>query len=227
MKFYYLTTDDDPGSVGVFPQSTEVQLSTFNEDVGYWGPLGNEITPPEIILEAKAKVTNVIILTLLNTLVYLVCDTHFLEFIGKYHLDSYTIHDIKVYRNNKVLSYKLFHLSYPRDEEVIDYKSSSFRIAKAGDWRNPVERQQIQISSYENYKSTLEVMRDVPGNRIVIDQINLNFSTVKEHFIRLETPGVRGFYISEHLKKGLEASALKGFKTISLKDLHSGIRFSV
>lgn len=198
--------------MGAIPQSETTKMIAFNIDrIGYEGPIVAPLIPPEPILLPNAKLTTILNVVSVNSGIFIICRDYFIDFLKDFELGEYTVWPMKFHYKNSVLdNYHLFHISYPIDNELIDYENSKFSIGKIGDWRDKGKRKRISIKNYINYIGIREKLID-SGNEIKHEKIVLDFSHAKEDIIRLETPPVRGYYFSEKLIKELKKQRFTGF----------------
>ena len=90
------------------------------------------------------------------------------------YIDEYQTWKIKVhYKNNVLTDYSLFNISYPKQRELIDFKNSSFYLGKFSDHKHVGE--DINISDYDNYLSTLEVLKNSKDSFLKQKKSNLGF----------------------------------------------------
>lgn len=198
--------------MGAIPQSETTKMISFNiNGMGYEGPIVAPLIPPEPILLPNAKLTTILNAVCVNSGIFIICRDYFIDFLKDFELGEYTVWPMKIHYNDSALdNYHLFHISYPIDNELIDYKNSRFSIGEIGDWRDKGKRKKIIIKNYIDYIGLREELND-SGNEIKHEKIVLDFSKAKEDVIRLETPPIRGYYFSERLIKEIKKHRFTGF----------------
>ena len=191
--------------MGAIPQSETTKKLPFNTDLfGFEGPITVPLIPPVPILSNNARPTTVLSIISLNSLIFIVARDYFIDFLKDFELGEYKVWPIKIHHNNEILeNYRLFHLSYPSDDKLIDYENSMFSVGEIGDWRDTSKRKKVTVKNYSDYINLREVLNDT-GNQIKHEKIVLDFHKAKEDLIRLETQRVRGYYFSERLKSEIE-----------------------
>ncbi|HLT33425.1 MAG TPA: hypothetical protein VKZ98_06505 [Aquaticitalea sp.] len=216
MKYYKLEYDL------LNHKETGTQFQCVN---GYFGDIQSAIFPmegkidfefdlPEPILENKAKPT-----TLLNAVFisnqFLVFKDYFLDFLKKFNVGEHQTWKIKVHHNHNILSdYSLFSLSYPKQRELIDFKKSSFYLGKYSDHK--YVGNDIIISDYDNYLSTLEVLKSGNDNFLKYKKIVLDLRSVQTDMFKLCIDPLGGYYVSEKLKTSIKE---KRFTGITFKEI--------
>jgi len=206
--------------------NTKETGTQFQSTEGYFGDIQNNIFPiegkidfnfelPEPFMQDKAKPT-----TLLNAVFitngFLIFEDHFIDFLRMFSIGEYQTCKIKVHHKNTILTnYCLFNLSYPKQRELIDFKKSSFYLGKYSDYKYVGEY--INITNYENYLSTLEVLKSGKDNFLKHEKIylDLRFTQMMDMF-KLWIDPLAGYYISEKLKISMEEQKFTGmiFKEI-------------
>ncbi len=163
---------------------------------------------PEPFMERKAIPT-----TLLNAVFisngFLIFKDYFIDFLKNFSIDEYQTWKIKVhYKNNVLTDYSLFNISYPKQRELIDFKNSSFYLGKFSDHKHVGE--DINISDYDNYLSTLEVLKNSKDSFLKQKKVILDLRFVKVDMFKLWIDPLGGFYVSEELKTSIEEQRFTG-----------------
>lgn len=124
MKFYYLMHNwDRIQEIGCFPQASGLKMIAFNlnEVLSRVGSPGN-IVPPEPIVDKKAKLTSLLSVGSVDSLIFLVFEKKFVGFLNDFSLSKYETWPIKIHNNKEVLNeYLLFHITNPCEPKHIDF----------------------------------------------------------------------------------------------------------
>lgn len=216
MKYYKL----EYNSLNIKETGTQFQCVS-----GYFGDIQSAIFPlegkieldfdlPEPIMESKAEPT-----TLLNVVFipnrFLIFKDCFLDFLKKFNVGEYQTWKINVHHNHNILTdYNLFSLSYPEQRDFIDFKKSTFYLGKYSDYKYVGD--DIIISDYDNYLSTLEILKSGKDNFLKYKKIFLDLRFVQTDMFKLWTDPLGGHYVSEKLKTSMEE---KRFTGITFKEI--------
>ena len=213
--YYYLGNSIEKKQIGKFPQSITTAKRGNLDDIMKESPIQGIPDLPEPIIVPKALPSTYLGgTTSINTIYFLVLKDYFIEFLKVFKVGEYQTWPLKVHYRDEVLNYyRLFHLSYPSTEQIVDYTNSKFVIGIPYDWRDEeVKRKSINITGHENYLSTREVLKS-DDKQIRCEKLVLNFSNVKEDIIRIcDLPYGNGYWVSERLKNAIEEKGYTGME---------------
>ncbi len=229
MKFYKFKNSLITKEIGKYPQSKSVNKWGDLDTVPYTGrkqPITEIWDIPEPIMQKKAKPSTLLHVIPFSNGIFLVLKKHFISFLKEFNVDHFNSWELKVHHKKEILTdYRLFHLSYPSDEECIDFKKSEFLIGKSEDWKDPSVRKPIKVDSYRNYLNLLEVLKESGDDaEIRCNKLILDFSDTNKDLIRLtDNPVDIGYYISERLKKAIEAERFTGMEFVEIDKIDKRI----
>ena len=222
MKYYKLIDTLDLKEIGKYPQSiTPFSLGDIR-DLSYKKPI-NISSLPEPAIHPKAKATTCLDVVYINRNIFLVIKDYFLDFLGDFNIPEYQSWSIKVHHKKEILTnYSLFRISYPSDEELVDYAKSEFLIGKAEDWKDPSIRKPVKVENFDNYNSLIDVLRmSEDESQIRCNKLVLDVSKNKKDMFRLINNTVlMGYIVSERLKNAIEEKKYTGmaFKELTEVD---------
>lgn len=205
----------------------------FQSVEGYFGDIQNNIFPiegkinfnfelPEPLMQGKAKPT-----TMLNAVFipngFLIFKDYFISFLNEFNIGEYQTWEMKVLHKNKILTYyNLFNLNYPKQRELIDFKKSHFYLGKYSDYKYVGKN--IVVSDYENYLSTLEVLKSNQDNFLKCEKIVLDLSLQNIDLFKLSIDPLAGYYVSERLKNAIEEKGFTGMTFQEIEEMDKRIK---
>ena len=215
MKYYIFHGSIDNKVVGKYPQSEEVKVYGNLHELPLNQPIKEDkLIMQEPILLKKAKLTSYLDITAILRNRYMVINDNLMNFLAKFAISEYTKWPIKIHQADNVISnYKLFHISYPSDEMIVDYKNSEFLVGKLGDWRDPSIRKPVKVDSYAGYLNLRNELRNRSDNsEIRCNKLIIDFTKTDFDLLRLaNVPFGARYYISEKLKDAIEKEGFTGF----------------
>lgn len=214
MKFYRLTLSTDEKIIGRYPQSTEMlRIGDFGKDenfkLGIYGPITNLDIHPITKLQSQAFLTTVIDSSYLRPQYFLTVRIELINLFDNFNIPDFEVFESPVHHNNKVYDYKLFHIDYPSNDELIDFKSSEFYVGKRG---LPPSELSVSVNTFEEYLILQKQVKiDYEGNNLLCKKILLDFSQCNLDMFRLTVVPALGYFVSEKLKHAIEERGFTGF----------------
>ena len=226
MKYFAITTNINFQEVGIYPQ---VVRSSYFQDIqqsgfGWEGPIQGSFILPEMLLQNRARPTTNLSVTSINGAVLLVLKNHFMNFLKDFDMGEWNSWGINVFHKKQLINdYSLFHLSYPSEQTIIDFKASVFEIND--DWlTRATTGELITFPDYETYDKVRNQYRGpefLLANKLVLD-----FSNQKHDLIRLLAMPMTGsgYYVSERLKNAIEEHKFTGFAFKEIEEMSRWIK---
>jgi len=200
--------------IGCFPQVKTFKVYGTIREHGKTSKIPKGVTIPEPILYSKAR-PSTYLTAVASTVRFMSIKNYFIDFISNYNIGEFQKWKLKVHHRNKVLNdYSLFHLSYTKEQEYVDYKSSKFFIRRIKD-RNH-RGKSIHVKNRDNYLNIYQILYD-DGYWLKCDELVFNLSNATEDLFRLTNiPFGNGHFVSERLKAAIEKERFTGmaFKEI-------------
>ncbi|RPD96683.1 hypothetical protein EGM88_10005 [Aureibaculum marinum] len=224
MKYYYLSVSIDFKEVGIYPQSTSFnEIGSVQEyGLGFNAPI-NSIKLPELILDNKAKLTNLISVTYINRSVFLILDHSFISMLkSNDSINDFQYWNLKVLKKNSTINnYYLFHLSYPSDIDIIDFEKSTFELSNDNLGSGIKKRFEDYIDYKKEWDKTINL-----GNTLKFEKIFLDFRKMNSDLIRILNIDSMfiGYYISEPLKKAIEKERFTGLVFQEIEEIDKRIK---
>ena len=229
MKYYALKYSSDTKEIGrKFPQSIKfmTRMGSIQEDtIGDFGPIDNKsFIVPDLEVSKTAKVTSLISSAGIVGSKFLVIDKDLLGTFQEFNLGSYQVWPIDVWwKGNKLEDYFLFHLSYPSNDEWIDFSKTEFEMKEIGS--NEFLGVKV-FKDFHDFKHTL--LSNFEGKRAIpyTKEIYLKPTNTKSDMVRLSLwfSGLMGYFISERLKEELEYRNHSGMNFVPLEQSNNRIR---
>ena len=218
MKYYKLTPiGANREEIGVSPQSTECYFGDVQKEfIPFEGKINFDFELPIPKLRTKAKISTMLSVAAIPAK-FLVIKNYFINFLKDFDIGHYQKWDIEVKHKNKIIKdYALFFTNETKQSQYIDFKSSEFFIGSLNDYTFVGEN--INITDYENYLSTREILRD-DGLWLKHKKVVFNLSNTKEDMFRIVNVPNGGYFVSERLKSVIQENKYTGmaFKEISDK----------
>ncbi|MEZ4971618.1 MAG: hypothetical protein R2814_18495 [Flavobacteriaceae bacterium] len=232
MKYYKLDFSLNVDEVGKYPQiETMYNLGDIekvdNYPMAYKQSIDFIWDIPQPILYRQSKLTTLLSGGIFSSFILLVFRTSFVRFLERFNLGEYRSWPIKVHYKGQIFKeYSLFHISYPSDEQYVDYASSEFLIGTSEDWQNPDIRKPVKVEGYANYQSLMEVLKENENNaRIRCNKLIFDFTGTDIDMFRLiDIPFGEGYYVSERLKTAIEEQGFTGMAFEEIEEYEKGIK---
>tara|TARA_R110002049_G_scaffold155557_6_gene320485 strand:- start:12493 stop:13176 length:684 start_codon:yes stop_codon:yes gene_type:complete len=224
MKYYHLSVSIDFKEVGIYPQSTNFnEIGNIQEyGLGFNEPIDG-INLPELILESKANLTNLISVTYINRAIFLVLDQNFISILKSNHcLNDFQSWNLKLSINNNMINnYYLFHLSYPSDEHLIDFDKSRFLLSN----NKLIRVKSKRFYNYTDYKKEWDKNISC-GDSLKFEELFLDFRKINHDLIRILNIDSMciGYYVSEKLKNSIEEQGFTGMHFQEIEEMDKRIK---
>lgn len=215
MKYYIFQGSINKKVVGKYPQSEEVKVYGNLHELPLDKPVQKDkLIMQEPILHKKANLTSYLDIGSILTNRYMVITEKLINFLEQFAIPEHTEWPIKIHQaDNIILDYKLFHISYPSDQLVVNYQKSEFLIGELGDWRDPSIRKPVNVDSYAGYLNLRNELRNRSDNsEIRCNKLIIDFTKTDFDLFRLaNVPFGSCYYISEKLIDAIEKEGFTGF----------------
>jgi len=209
MNYFRLDISTNLAEIGEYPQSIHGKYQTawnapdslrmvFKEKV-----VNREIEIPGIIIETKAKVTDLISTGYLSFM--LVMSTKLKAIIEDMNYPGIQFFETVLHQKNTMLQGFWIASPYLFRNDYVDYASSG--IARLSS-----SRTQVKVTSREEFDFLFETGKQT-GIIHIIDTPKLLQAIPKEDFFLLDrVSGGVGYYVSENLKQRIEAAGCTGIE---------------
>ncbi len=208
--------------IGRFPQVESFKVYGSIRELGKNSKIVEEVTLPQPILFSKSK-PSTYLTGVVNSKLFLIVKNYFIEFLLDFNIGNHQLWNLKIQHRKKISDdYCLFHLSYPKQAQYVDYLQSDFYIGKRSDRK--YKGKFIKIKNCKNYLSTYIVLYE-EGFRLKCDRLIFNFSTATEDLFRLtDIPFGHGYYVSERLKDAMEKKRFTGMAFKEIEEYNKKIK---
>ncbi len=225
MKYYKLQAAINKNEIGKYPQCLGVKTKMGdiqNYGLGFFGEIKEPFELPDLEIRKEAYLSHYISVVPINSIIFLLLEERLIEFLKSWNIPAHQLWGIEVYyKLSKLTNYKLFHLSKPIDEKIIDFNKTEFTIYYKASQLSE-KRKFANYLEYHNcrQKSIYENLFEVR-----YDEVFLNLQELDLDMFRImDLPKGIGYYISERLKIGIEKM---GFTGMSFQEIEKvDARFS-
>ena len=206
IEIFKIKTSVESAIIGTFPQIEEKWLGPTN----FWGensytktplqgPIEFQIIFPQFRLSPRGRLTDFVSSVNVQRN-YLFISDKLWAIIRKFELDEHQQFDVPVYVNGKTHDFHLIYFPWPRSDDFIDWKESSFfQIDESGGQF---------IKAFENTRDYQ--FNNRPNDLIVRkNQITLFEDKIKWDVFRF-TNFDSGFFVSKRLKEAMESAEITG-----------------
>ena len=229
MKYYKLEHKGaELKEIGSFPQLEKLVNLGDYEKIGLMAsrnPIIIKWVPPELGFGHKARQTT-LLSSCISSAIFLILKNYFIDFLSDFINGPFQTWPMKVHYKKQVLTeYLLFHISYPLDNQIVNYGNSEFLVGKLGDWRDPSIRKPINVESHENYLNLIEVLKESSSNsQIRCNKLVLDFKNIDVDMFRLaDVPFGSGYYISERLRDTILDKRFTGMDFLEIEEYEKKI----
>jgi hypothetical protein len=228
MKYYSLKYSSDTKEIGRrFPQSIKfmTRMGSIQEDgIGQFGPINEEkFILPDLELSKTAKVTNLISSAGIVGSRFLIINKELLATFREFNLGLHQFWPIDVWwKGNKLEDYFLFHLSYPSNDEWIDFSKTIFHLKVNGTDEVVDSKRVNNISELWNLLHTPvdgKILIPTPKD-IFIHPNKTSYDLVR---ITFWSHGINGYFVSDRLKEEIEKRKLTGMHFIPLNEVDNRV----
>lgn len=228
MKYYSLKYSSDTKEIGRrFPQSIKfmTRMGSIQEDgIGQFGPINEKkFVVPDIELSKSAKLTSLISSAGVGGARFLIMTKDLLSTLQEFNLGPHQFWPIDVWwKGNKLEDYFLFHLSYPSNDEWIDFSKTIFHLKVNGTDEVVDSKRVNNISELWNLLHT-----PVDGKILIptLKDLFIHPNKTSNDLVRITfwSHGINGYFVSDRLKEEIEKRKLTGMHFIPLKEVDNRV----
>jgi hypothetical protein len=229
MKYFQLNDSVNLKEIGrKYPQSLRFKTtmgSVQDGSIGFHGRIDKStFQVPDIELYKTAKPTHLISCAGIPLNKFLIVHDSVLNLFSRFRLSDYQFWQLDVYWKEQILpDYYLFHLSFPCDEDWIDFSQSRFILKNSP---NNQPNKDIHFNSFKEWfhhsSSESYVKLGLPHPEEVI----MDTKSLQDDMVRsvLWFCGLPGYYVSEELMKAIQQQKLTGMQFVPLMEVDNKIR---
>jgi hypothetical protein len=228
MEYFFLRYSSNTKEIGrKFPQSIKfmTRMGSIQEaEIGLFGPIDEKtFIVPDLELNNSAKLTSLLSSAGVNGSKFLIINEDLLNVFRLVEVGPFQIWPIDIWwKANKLADYYLFHLSFPSNNDWIDFSRTTFELRELN--TNEILREQV-FGSYDNFYAAISGVTN--GKRTIphAKEIYLRSNGMKSDLVRLSLyfSDLVGYFISEKLKLTIEKQGLTGMDFIPLLDFNKRI----
>jgi len=226
MNYYKLQASINKKEIGKYPQCLGFKTKMGdiqNYGLGFFGEIKDPFELPDLEIRKEAYLSHYISLVPINENRFLVLEQSFVNFLNNWNISAYQLWDIEVYyKLSKLTNYKLFHLSKPIEEQIVDFDKTEFTIYDKAS----------QVSEKRKFANYLEYhncrQKSIYENLFEIryDEVFLNLHEIDLDMFRLISLSKgNGYYISERLKIGIEEMGFTGMSFLEIEKVDARFSF--